>query len=357
MLLIEKLSNSKIRKSLLALAVSILAYTSSGLSKLEAAILNVPSQYSTIQFAINNADDGDEIVVNQGRYLENINFNGKNIILRSTNPQNQDIVKSTIIDGNQAGSVVTFAGSEGTSCTLEGFTITNGKHWTGGGIKGSATGASDTVGCKATIQNNYIRNNIAYGLWEWPPGSGKWNKMGFGGGIANCDGIIQNNIIANNYANGTGALIRCDGIIQNNTICNNNTDSGYGGLVMCRGIIYNCILWNNTSPQINDTPSSFSSSIPSYSNIQDGNTSGTGNISLDPQFVDPANGDFHLKPTSPCIDAGMRIVNLLFDIEGNARGVKGTTEQRGDGSNYDIGAYEYNPGKSAVNNRTWEMYE
>jgi len=28
------------------------------------------------------------------------------------------------------------------------------------------------------------------------------------------------------------------------------------------------------------------------------------NISLDPQFVDPDNGDYHLQPSSPCIDAG-----------------------------------------------------
>ena len=33
-------------------------------------------------------------------------------------------------------------------------------------------------------------------------------------------------------------------------------------------------------------------------------TSSIGNISEDPMFVDPQNGDYHLQPGSPCIDAG-----------------------------------------------------
>ena len=37
-----------------------------------ADILNVPSQYQTIQSAVNASYDGDEIVVSPGRYLENV---------------------------------------------------------------------------------------------------------------------------------------------------------------------------------------------------------------------------------------------------------------------------------------------
>ena len=67
-------------------------------------ILSVPRDYSTIQRAINAARDGHEVVVEPGRYFENIHFLGKNIILRSTDPESDDIVSSTIIDGNQATS-------------------------------------------------------------------------------------------------------------------------------------------------------------------------------------------------------------------------------------------------------------
>jgi len=38
--------------------------------------------------------------------------------------------------------------------------------------------------------------------------------------------------------------------------------------------------------------------------IKTSNCSGTGNLEADPLFVDPENGDFHLQPNSPAIDAG-----------------------------------------------------
>jgi hypothetical protein len=40
------------------------------------------------------------------------------------------------------------------------------------------------------------------------------------------------------------------------------------------------------------------------------------NLEAEPQFVDSANGDFHLKPTSPCLDAG----GPLTTVATNARG-------------------------------------
>ena len=50
------------------------------------ATIYVPADYPTIQSAINASTDGDEIVVSPGTYVENIHFDGKNIILRSTDP-------------------------------------------------------------------------------------------------------------------------------------------------------------------------------------------------------------------------------------------------------------------------------
>jgi hypothetical protein len=67
-----------------------------------------------------------------------------------------------------------------------------------------------------------------------------------------------------------------------------------------------------------------------------------GNISMDPGFVDDANGDFSLQSDSPCIDAGTNsISDYVFpstDIIGNTRIWDGDDSGT---SIVDIGAYEY----------------
>ncbi len=316
-------------------------------------VLAVPDDYSTIQQAIDAATDGDEIIVSPGIYYESINFNGKNIVLRSIDPTNPSVVASTIIDGNRAfDSVVRFSGREHTTCVLSGFTITNGAAPYGGGING---GGIAGIGTQATIQHNNITNNAAYynGLYGGNgggltgcDGTIEFNNISgnlatyFGGGLKSCDGIIQNNVISQNVSRmgEGGGLYYCRGTIQNNTISGNSASRG-GGLAYCpRAIIRNCIIWQNiapSGPQLRDD-----SSTPSYSCIQDWTGGGTGNISFDPQLVDPDNGDFHLQSTSQCIDAG-GTVTLAQDFEGDPRPWDATSEPRGDGSDYDIGADEY----------------
>ncbi len=51
---------------------------------------------------------------------------GKNITLRSTDPDDPEVVKNIIIDGGGSGSVVTFRSGEGEGAVLAGFTITGG---------------------------------------------------------------------------------------------------------------------------------------------------------------------------------------------------------------------------------------
>lgn len=53
---------------------------------------------------------------------------------------------------------------------------------------------------------------------------------------------------------------------------------------------------------------------------------------VDPLFVDPGSGDFHLQQGSPAINVGVVLSEVLQDLEGNARP---------QGSGFDLGAYEY----------------
>ena len=62
---------------------------------------NGSGQFTTIQSAIDGCNDGDTVVVQPGTYLENINFNGKNIVVGSLFMKTGDTsyISSTIIDG------------------------------------------------------------------------------------------------------------------------------------------------------------------------------------------------------------------------------------------------------------------
>ena len=75
----------------------------------------------SIQTAIDNAVDGDEIVVAPGTYFETINFLGKAITLRSA-----DGAEVTTIDGTGNFHVVKCVNGEGPDTILDGFTITGG---------------------------------------------------------------------------------------------------------------------------------------------------------------------------------------------------------------------------------------
>ncbi len=81
------------------------------------------SPYASIQHAIAQPTtvNGDTVLVLPGTYVENLDFLGKAVTVQS-----QQGAGATVVDGNQAGAVVSFQTLEGAGSVLRGFTLTNG---------------------------------------------------------------------------------------------------------------------------------------------------------------------------------------------------------------------------------------
>jgi len=309
--------------------------------------------FKSIQEGIDASSDTDTVMVAQGTYVENIQFDGENIALSGTDPLDPAVVAKTIIDGNESGPVVTFSGSEDETCVLSGFTIRNGKAANGGGILG---GTSDTP-TQATIRHNVIAGNSAAQDGGGVQGCDGliWNNVisgnsgAFGGGLNGCNGTIRNNLIAVNSAGSGGGLYDCNGTIESNTIAGNVAEVFGGGLRLCRATIGNCVIWGNTAPSEAQLSRSRG---PTYSCIQDGAGFGEGSIADDPGFVDadgpddnPAtyeDNNYRLAGGSPCADTGENTswMEGETDLDGNSRIIYGLSSPT-----VDMGAYEYLPSK------------
>jgi hypothetical protein len=118
-------------------------------------------------------------------------------------------------------------------------------------------------------------------------------------------------------------------ILTNCTFWGNSAVSG-GGMFnrySSSPILTNSILWANTPDEIVNYDTSCLP-VVTYSNVRGGYT-GDGNINRDPSLVDAANGDFHLEPGSPCIDAGSNAAPDLpdYDFEGDARILDGNGDE------------------------------
>ena len=168
--------------------------------------------YFAIQDALDDANNGDTIEVDEGTYYENIVFNGKNsITLQCSNPSDPAVVAATVIDGGGKDHVVAFL--EDINSNLKGFTIQGGntKEY-GGGIY--------IWNSSSNITGNMIKGNTA----EF-----------HGGGIYVQGGYpaIYDNTVSANSANSWGGGIYCfqsNPTIVDNTIEGNHAVSDGGGI-------------------------------------------------------------------------------------------------------------------------------
>jgi hypothetical protein len=337
-------------------------------------ILHVPSEFPTIQAAIDASVDGEIVLVADGTYSgegnKNLNFGGRAITVCSENgPEN------CIIDCDNDGRGFIFGSGETADAVVEGFSITNGgagvlcsesspriisctitnthtgvycSHSspttlnctiTGNlmGILGLSEGCLRVIGCR-------IRENtdggvfaegadvfVAHCVITENQGGGVWCQSG--------DTTITNCLIAENTARDGAGYCGGDGdaTITNCTITGNTAESG-GGVSFfndCTATIANCILYANAATcgaEIALFGSSFYSPTltAAYCDVEGGEaavyvegdctlTWGDGNIDADPLFVDPNEANYHLSAGSPCVDAGCNcaVPEDVADLDGD----------------------------------------
>jgi hypothetical protein len=245
--------------------------------------------------------------------------------------------------GNQASARTGVASSGGgaVGCTAYncGFT-NNSSGYAGGGVTAS------------TLSNCTLAGNVAAGY-----GGGAYygrlnncliigNSACQGGGaytanLVNCV-LWGNSAALHNFGEGLGGgAYSCT--MSNCTLSGNYAADGFGG-ANSFSTLDNCIIYFNSAPFIADCAAStqrYCCSTPL--------STGPGNFTNQPLFVDAANGNFRLQAQSPCINAGANMYAPPgVELDGNPRISGGTV---------DVGAYEFQNPASTISYAWLQQYE
>lgn len=309
-----------------------------------AATRLVPDQFSTIQDAIVAAVDGDMVIVAPDTYTgdgnRDIDFLGKAITVRSTDPNDPNVVASTIIncqgtEFNQHRAFYFHTG-EGAESVLAGFTIKNGNARCGGGIyciESSPTIVSCTFSDNMARQYEYvyslslpeygtlrINNNSGIRIMcPPPPPQRRGNGAGIccvdsnatvlnckflsnsahehGGGIYSMGGnpTLINCLFSSNFAGGGGGMANLEGsspTLKNCTFNANTAETGGGGMRNADNsnpTLTNCTFRNNSAGWSGGLGNYYSNptltNCTFIGNSADNNGGGINNYESNPVFI------------------------------------------------------------------------
>jgi hypothetical protein len=307
-----------------------------------ARTIHVPRDLPTIQEAINEASQGDTVLVAPGTYKVRLDFKEKHVILRSAEGPER-----TILTAGQHKIV-----QMGPMGVLDGFTLTGSKGAAVGVRRkgsiiedcifernGSDNGQFPT--CIEGLASPTIRRNI----FRHNASSERYGScvIGFSNGSSP---LVQNNLFHDNKSLVISFALpsRTKAIAVNNTIVNN--DAGIiGGFYVANNIIVGNkkgLARHSNMPEqwVSENNVIFNNEVDIYEDRAVGTGTVRGTLAIDPRFVDPDNGDFRLRQDSPLIDRGLTRYLGETDLAGNPRSAP---RKVGDPAVADIGAYEYVP--------------
>jgi len=128
---------------------------------------------------------------------------------------------------------------------------------------------------------------------------------------------MKNCVVAGNTANvrGGGVAIVYRGFVHNSTVAGNSAPRGGGVAVSYRATVLNTVVSDNNAPDSPNWLVDVSNQLSAAYCCTPLPLLGVGNTTNDPQLTP----SFHLKSTSPCIDAGSSSNAPATDIDGEAR--------------------------------------
>ncbi len=196
-------------------------------------------------------------------------------------------------------------GGFGAGLFAEDQVVVTGCTFAGNNTDGAGGGAYFQIanGVGSTISGCIFTGNTAgagggAGVYSQPFSSTIRNTF------TNC--VFVGNITGDNSGSGFAG----EGVLTNCTFTGNINPFG-AAVSTSGGSITNCILFGDNGTELSRTSTGSTAGTTTFCNIQGGYT-GTGNVSIDPQFVHSPNlnstppdyGDLHLRTTSPLVRAG-----------------------------------------------------
>lgn len=207
--------------------------------------------------------------------------------------------------------------TNGKPVTISGFTFQN---QSGVGVNAKINLSTNNEGSLLKIHNSAFRKNKGTGMAVDNNAATKDNKSGI---------KMWNILFADGEGNGLEIKNSQSADITNATFVNN-----IGRGVQGTGSIYNSLTWNNGDNTIkdNDTKNEANNDIAFPANTENGD------VLNGPNFVDPNNGDYRIRPSLMLLDKGS---NERYQLNADINSEKdlGNTA-RLIGDNIDIGAYE-----------------